>query len=374
MGATSLALKSLSWVFRAIQFCCAAIILGIFSYFLATLVNHHLHIPTWIKAVEGISALAVLYTLFALLFVCCLGGMVFFSSLGILLDICFLGSFIYLAVATRHGRSSCSGPVDTPLGSGNTNIDNTVPSGTGGKTKLPSLKVACRLNKACFAVAIIGLVFFFFSLFVELTLIRQRKREKGFGPGPSNDYTEGPGKRRFWQRKPKRDAEYNGLEGKRQPDSLPQHTTPGDMRTSYATDSTAVGNEPTGHTKYGPGVPSGQQDIHPSHIGQTNQGYGTQTGYTTQPTTHTAHANQGATRTNYATQPPANVAYANQQATHTGYVNQPTAGYSQYANQPAAHAARTAYGNQATAEMPGDEAFTRTGEYAAHNASRVGNY
>jgi hypothetical protein len=151
-----LALKSLSWFLRIIEFCCAAIVLSIFSYFLAVLSNHNLHIDTYIRAVEGISGAGVIYTIFALLLVCCLGGIAFFSAIGMLLDLCFTGAFIYLAFATRHGDSSCQGNVNTPLGSGNTMTDNTVPSGSNGIVHLPSLHTACRLNTACFAVSIVG--------------------------------------------------------------------------------------------------------------------------------------------------------------------------------------------------------------------------
>jgi hypothetical protein len=157
MGIAGLALKSVSWIFRGIEFCCAAIILGIFSYFLAVLSNHNLHIATWIRAVEGLSGAAVLYTLLALLLVFCLGGMVFFSALGMFFDLAFLGVFIYLAYALRNGRHSCNGFVNTPLGSGNTNGPNTVPSGSGGFVHIPSLKNACRMQKACFAVALVAL-------------------------------------------------------------------------------------------------------------------------------------------------------------------------------------------------------------------------
>lgn len=157
MGITGFALKSISWIFRGIEFCCAAIILGIFSYFLAVLSNHSLHIATWIRAVEGLSGAAVLYTLLALLLVFCLGGMAFFLALAIFFDLAFLGVFIYLAYALRNGRHSCSGFVNTPLGSGNTNIANTIPSGSAGFVHLPSLRTACRLQKACFAVALVGL-------------------------------------------------------------------------------------------------------------------------------------------------------------------------------------------------------------------------
>jgi len=151
-----LALKSVSLFLRFIEFCCAAIILGIYSYFLATLVDHSLHVSTYIRAVEGISGAAVLYTIFALLLVCCLGGIAFFSVIGMVLDIAFTGAFIYLAYATRGGDGSCRGVVNTPLGSGDTFTDNTITPVTGGVTHIASLHTACRLNTACFAVAIVG--------------------------------------------------------------------------------------------------------------------------------------------------------------------------------------------------------------------------
>ncbi|KIM96103.1 hypothetical protein OIDMADRAFT_91959, partial [Oidiodendron maius Zn] len=244
MGGAGLALKSISWLFRGIEFCCAAIILGIFSYFLASLSNHHLHIDTWIRAVEGLSGAAVLYTLFALLLVFCVGGMAIFSALGMFFDLAFLGSFIYLAYALRNGRYSCSGYVNTPLGSGNTNVVSTVSSGSGGFVVLPSLKTACRLQKACFAVALVGLFFFLFSFFIEVALMKQRRREKAFGPSPQNNYTSGTNKRSFWRRLSKRNSKYKdgGLDAQKLgPDSLPEHITPNEIRASYQTDTTAVG-------------------------------------------------------------------------------------------------------------------------------------
>ena len=136
-------------------------------------------------------------------------------------------------------------------------------------------------------------VFFLFSFFVDLALVMQRRREKAFGPSPKNNYTSGTEKRSFWQRKPKRDSEYrdSGLEAqKRGPDSLPQHATPGDMRASYQTNTTAVGQEAPAHTRYGPTVPTQRwprfaQTGHPAHIGQADRA-----GYTTQPTTYGASA------------------------------------------------------------------------------------
>ncbi|TVY89483.1 hypothetical protein LAWI1_G004807, partial [Lachnellula willkommii] len=237
MGFGGVALKSVSFFLRIIEFCCGAIILGIFSYFLAVLSNHGLGIDTYVKAVEGISGAGALYTLLALGLVCFLGGIAFFSFLGMLLDLAFTGAFIYIAYATRHGANSCSGIVNTPLGTGNAGTGERVSKGSGGSVHLPQLHTACKLNTASFAVSIIAAVFFFLSIFLELALARHHKREKAFGPSPNNGYTAGSPKRKFWQRKPKnRDAEFG-----EKPDALPAHVTPADVGTrhSYGTESTA---------------------------------------------------------------------------------------------------------------------------------------
>ena len=150
----------------AIEFCCAGIILGIYSYFLAVLSNHHLPIQRQWKAVEGISGVACLYTVFAVLLTCFLGGISFFAFLAITLDVLFFAGFVALAILTRHGSESCSGSnyVNTPLGSGPA---NTPGQGYGGRgfgtgngesvTYLPKLSFSCRLNTAAFAVSLIGL-------------------------------------------------------------------------------------------------------------------------------------------------------------------------------------------------------------------------
>ncbi|KUJ11421.1 uncharacterized protein LY89DRAFT_565821, partial [Mollisia scopiformis] len=273
-----LALKSVSWFLRIIEFCCAAIILGIFSYFLATLHNHDLHIDTYIRAVEGISGAAVLYTIFALLLVCCLGGIAFFSVIGMILDLCFTGAFIYIAWATRGGAHSCRGYVNTPLGSGNTYTTSVANQGTSGITHIASLHTSCELEKACFAVAIVGLVFFFLSIFAELGLIRHRRKERAFGPSPNNGYTAGSPKRKFWQRKPKNSR---AADLEKNPDALPTHATPADVRHSYATDATAVGNEPP-INKYGNAGAYGNQTGGVVGTGAVNNG----TGYQTTTTTH----------------------------------------------------------------------------------------
>ena len=170
MAFGGIALKSVSMFLRFIEFCSAAIILGIFTYFLVVLHNHDLHIDTYIRAVEGISGGGVLYTIIAILLVCFLAGKVFFSAVAMLLDLAFAGAFAYVAYATRHG-DSCTGFVQTPLGNGNLGTTNSVLSGNGGFTVLPSLHTACRLNTACFAVSIVAAYVFLPSILLPTKLI-----------------------------------------------------------------------------------------------------------------------------------------------------------------------------------------------------------
>ena len=156
-------LRTLATLVRALQFCCAAIILGIFSYFLAVLAEHNLYIPRWEQAVEGMSGAAVLYTIFAILLTCFLGGKMFFAFLAIILDICFIGCFVAIAVLTRGGAKSCKGNVSTPIGTGNADTNKSgsaanygIGNNNGSKPYIPRLKTNCKLETACFAVAIVG--------------------------------------------------------------------------------------------------------------------------------------------------------------------------------------------------------------------------
>jgi hypothetical protein len=59
------------------------LLIGIYSYFLATQHQHNVSIPNTQRAIEGISGSGVLYTIFALVLTCCLGGLPFFAFIGI---------------------------------------------------------------------------------------------------------------------------------------------------------------------------------------------------------------------------------------------------------------------------------------------------
>lgn len=193
-----------------ICFCCAAIVLGIYSYFLAVESDRSFNIPTWQKAVEGLSGAATVYTIFAVILTCCLGGVTVFSILGFIMDILFVIAFIAIAVMTRNGASKCTGYVYTPLGDGDAN-NQAGGYGSGGfgsgnnenVTYAVRLSTACRLNTAAFAVSIVAIIFFIITAFMQLGLIRSHRREKRYGPSPSNGYTSGSGKRKFWQRRSK---------------------------------------------------------------------------------------------------------------------------------------------------------------------------
>jgi len=216
-----------------INFCCAAIILGIFSYFLAVLADRNFVIADRWRAVEGLSGAAVVYTIFAVLLTCCLGGVSFFAFLAIILDLAFVGAMIAIAVLTRDGAHSCSNYVNTPLGSGLSSARLQSDTAQSGRdyTIPVTLGTACRMNKACFAVAIIGAFFFLITALMQIALVRNHKKEKRFGPSPSNNYTSGYGRGKgLFARKNKgttRDAEVAGAGGlaAAQPDIRPSHET-----------------------------------------------------------------------------------------------------------------------------------------------------
>jgi hypothetical protein len=109
---------------------------------------------------------------------------------------------IALAILTRDGASSCKGNVRTPLGNGPASSKEGFGSNNQGNqiTYSASLGTTCNLNTACFAVAIIGAFLFLLSALVQVMLMRHHKKEKAFGPSPTNGYTKGSGMK-FWQRK-----------------------------------------------------------------------------------------------------------------------------------------------------------------------------
>jgi hypothetical protein len=205
---------------RVIQLLCGIVALAIFSYFLAVLSDHKLPIHTWVRAVEGMSGASVLYLLFAILLTIFLGGNIFICFIVVVLDICFVGCYAAVAYYNHGGAGSCQGNVDTVLGSGPS--DSSAPGygangfgfGFGGNqsaTYAPNLRLACKLETAVFAVAIINVFLFLITAVLQVALVRHHKKEKRYGPSPANNYTYSGGRTPFWRRNRKvgntRDAE-----------------------------------------------------------------------------------------------------------------------------------------------------------------------
>ncbi|CAI7634415.1 unnamed protein product [Penicillium glandicola] len=214
MGAGGIALRFLNLGLRVLQFLGGALILGIFSYFLAALARNDQTIATWIKAVEGLAGATTAYGLLAGILTCCLGGVAFFAFLGIALDVCFVGAMIAIAIMTRKGANKCTGTVSTPMGSGSADDDTVTSTLTYG--------MACKLEKVVFAVAIIGIFLFLFSIFFQVLLARDHQREKRFGPSPTNNYTYGS-RTPFWRRNKNVPEDVAGA------DNLPTHPSPYDV-------------------------------------------------------------------------------------------------------------------------------------------------
>lgn len=145
MAVAGLLLRLNSTFIRILEFLAAVLCIAIFSYFLADLADHHLHIPAYAKAVEGIAGAAVIYTAFAVILTCFLGGITFFAFLAIVLDLLFMGGFIAIAVLTRHSDSCRGGTVRSVMGAG---APGTHAPGVG------NLKRGCKLEEAVFGAAI----------------------------------------------------------------------------------------------------------------------------------------------------------------------------------------------------------------------------
>lgn len=235
----NIGLKSLQFFLRLIVFLCSLTVLAIYSYFLATLKRHDLTIQTWVRAVEGLSGSAALYSLVGLLLLWCLAGHTMASAVALFLDICFIVCFIYIAAANRAGASSCNGDaIKTPFGTSAADT-KTVTNTNGDVVKTITFHTACKLETACLAVAVIAALFLVFAFFTEILLARNHRKEKKFGPGPNNNYTSGSGKRRLGLFGFKRKQANANVAA--DPNALPLHAEPGQVRESYNTEATAVG-------------------------------------------------------------------------------------------------------------------------------------
>lgn len=143
------ALRGVGTLLYILDFLCAAGIIGIWSYFIAALVKSNMGVANTWRAVEGLAGAATLYTIFAVLLTCFLGGMRVFAFLGIVMDLLFMGAMIAIAVLVRQGIHSCSGTVNTVFGTGMSSA--IVPVEWN-----PRYATVCKLEKTVFALAVAG--------------------------------------------------------------------------------------------------------------------------------------------------------------------------------------------------------------------------
>ncbi|KAG6045250.1 hypothetical protein E4U39_002570 [Claviceps sp. Clav50 group G5] len=178
--AVFLALKNLLCTIRSLQFLCATLIFAIFSYLLVALHEHGLQIDVDVRAVEGISGAAVLYTLINMLSQCCLAsGLGCMSPLAVVLDVGFTAGFIFVAVVNKNGAGACRGYTDSPFGWGRGQEQ------LGNEASWPNMDglishvhphAACELQRASFFTSIIAICLFILSLLAEYVLVWHRRR------------------------------------------------------------------------------------------------------------------------------------------------------------------------------------------------------
>jgi hypothetical protein len=234
MAVGGLLLKGTAVFLRALQFLASLAVLGIFAYYLVYIRDHGYPTYTWIRAVTGIAGASALYTLIALFLVCCLGGKMFFAFLGIVLDVCFVGGWIAVAVLNRSGGTNSCG---TFRRAGDRVGNYFGASGTGGRNDSTSdeLHRICILQKASFGIAIAAIVLFLISAVWNLALGKHHQREKR--NSVPNTPVVAHRKRRFWQRREKHSA------------GLPDPEASGVIRPSY--DTAMTGATATDGTQYG---------------------------------------------------------------------------------------------------------------------------
>lgn len=168
-------------------------------------------IPTWVRAVEGLSGAAALYTLFGVLLTCFLGGITAFGFVAMILDVCFIGAFIAIAIETRGGDQNCNNIMnEDSLRFGADGL------GDPNSTSAPTTYHACTLLKATWILAIVGAILFLLTIPYQLAIVQHHRKEKEINPhvkygmfgrrgqkNPPNTPVVASQKRGFWRRNPK---------------------------------------------------------------------------------------------------------------------------------------------------------------------------
>lgn len=154
------------------------------SQFLSILADRNIALSNSNVATEAISGISAAYSLASIFLALCLAGHRVVGFTAMLLDVCFFILMLVVAVLTRHGASSCTGQVETPIGNGPASADNGFgKNGFGGDsgenaTYAVHLGLACRLNTAAFTVSIIAALLYIASAGMQYVLVQRHKKEK----------------------------------------------------------------------------------------------------------------------------------------------------------------------------------------------------
>ncbi|KAG6134806.1 hypothetical protein E4U24_005599 [Claviceps purpurea] len=174
MGTTVfLALRGLLCTIRSLQLLCATLVLAM------ALHEYGLQIDVGLRAVEGISGAAVLYTLINMLCQCCLtSGLGCMSPVAAVLDVGFMVGFIFVAMVNQNGAGACRGYTDSPFGrrQGQLGDEASWPNMDGLISHVHP-HVACELQRASSFISIIVICLFVLSSLAETVLIGHRRRQ-----------------------------------------------------------------------------------------------------------------------------------------------------------------------------------------------------
>jgi len=169
-------LKRLQRFFRAIQLFVCLIVVGIFSYYLATLFKNHLEVRTGIMVVEVIALIGTLYAITGMLPVCFTGNRTL-SLVSPILDLAFAICFMYVAVENRSASGGCATEiVYTVYGSGAPTSGPGTENGLQPAGPLPTFQAACRLMMICLVASCLVIPFFILSGILGFYLNRKRSQ------------------------------------------------------------------------------------------------------------------------------------------------------------------------------------------------------
>jgi hypothetical protein len=162
--------------------------------------------------------------------------------------------------------------------------------------------------------------FFILSAVIDIYLARHRHKEKRFGPSPANNYTSGYAKRGLFGFRRKRPGTAGTAGNSEDPNALPSHTHPADVRDSYATEQTRVGTAQGDHQAQaggagiaGAGVPGTTSAT--AGTGYNKYGYPESGGYGYPSNNNSVHLpaaasdNNSSNNTHVAHYPPGNYRY-----------------------------------------------------------------